>query len=403
MKKTFVAFVLSAFAATGARAEVQWAPFLDAEVFGGRSTFSGDDVDGLNGSLRFVPGLRLSEKLSLLPALAFAYRKSRDVQELAGGGFLTQQAQTRSASLKGIHALGDSWKGKAYVSYRQELLKETSDEDWGDGLFDHDKTAVGLEAEREGSLWKSLRFGLDYYQTRFPNFQTLASKQLGSEINAGTDVLDFDSVDGSLGADLSLGQGSLLSSYLLVSNRDFSDQKIVRRDGTFSGDLRNDLYSYLSLGWRRQLPTVSLFGMGVESLAGVDASYARLDSNQHSYDASRTRFNENYYDYGEIGGGPRINLRFKEKLSAGFAFIYSVRDYAARPVQNVDGSYPAAGEAISTKTNTFRWSLGYPLVKGLSARLQGALQHADSNMDYETVYRYNYSSSSYFAGLAYQF
>ena len=54
-------------------------------------------------------------------------------------------------------------------------------------------------------------------------------------------------------------------------------------------------------------------------------------------------------------------------------------------------------------TNTFRVSVGYPLFKGLSLQLQYAGQHADSNMRYEQVYRYNYSSSHYLGGLSYEF
>lgn len=404
LRRCFASFLLASSLVSPALAEVQWAPYLNLEAYGGQSIFSGDSVDGFNGNLVFVPGLRMGESFSLLPSLAVGYRQTRDVQELAGGGFLTQEQQTRSGTLKGIYVMAPGWKAKAYGGYRQELVKETSDEKWGDGLFDYNKTSFGLEVEREGTRWRSLRIGADYYTTAFPNFQSLASKQFGLEIssaiNSGKDVLDFNALDGSLAADLSLGQKSLLSSYVLASNRDFSDQKIVKRDGTYSNDTRKDLFLFASLGYRRQLPTVSLFNLGVESLAGLDLSYAALDSDQNNYDASRTKFNENYYDYGELSVGPRLNLRFKEKLSLGLAYQFSTRDYADRPVQAGDGTYKT--DAISTDVTTFRASLGYPIVKGLSLQLIGAWQNSDSNMEYETVYRYNFSSSNYFLGLSYQ-
>jgi hypothetical protein len=404
MKRTLAAAVLLLSAASGLRAEVKYAPYLNVEFYGGQSVFSGNDdspVSSLNGNGVFVPALRFGDKFSLLPTVALGYRRSRDVQELAGGGFLTQQQQTRSGSLKGIYAFDGGWKGKASLGYRQELVKETADEGWGDGLFDYDKTSVGVEAEREGSTLKSLRFGLDYYTTAFPNFQSLSSQSnFGAEINTGADVLDFDATDVSVGSDLAVGEKGMLSNYLLYSSRDFTDQNIVKKDGTYEGSTRKDSFLYVSGGYSRQLPGFSLFGLGVESLAGLDLSYGSLDSDQNNYDASRTKFNENYYDYGELSVGPRVAMRFREKLTLGLGYTFAKRDYADRPVQNADGTYTT--DTISNDVTTFRWSLGYPLLKGLGLKAQGAFQNSDSNMEYETVYRYDYSSSHYFLGLTYQ-
>jgi hypothetical protein len=102
-----------------------------------------------------------------------------------------------------------------------------------------------------------------------------------------------------------------------------------------------------------------------------------------------------------VGVGPLMNFRFKEKMTLGLSYLYEMRSYADRPAQNADGSYKS--KTISSNTNTFRLSVGYPIVKGLSAQIQYAMQHATSNMDYETVYRYNYSSTNIFGGLSYQF
>ncbi|MBI4397434.1 MAG: hypothetical protein HY548_10085, partial [Elusimicrobia bacterium] len=321
---------------------------------------------------------------------------------LAGGGFLTQKQHSRSASVKGIYALSEAWRGKIAGGWRQQLVKETSDESWGDGLFDTDKLSFGFEAERIGQTWKSKRIGLDYYTTKFPNYQSLASKQFGSEIKAGTDVLNFNALDVSWGGDLALGPKSLISTYILLSNRAYPDQKIVKANGVYSSETRKDMYSYFSLGYRRQLREKTVFGKKTESLAGLDVSAALSNSNQNNYDASRSKFNTNYYDYSEFGAGPRFNMRFNEKLSLGLGYMFTRRAYADRPVQKADGTYPGNPDSITTNTGTFRWSVGYPLMKNLSFQVQGAFQSADSNMDYETVYQYSYSSSHYFAGLSYQ-
>lgn len=400
MKTRFLIIVFVLGTAGAARAEVQWAPYFNAELTGGLTRFSGNDTNGMNGSVTYVPAAKLTNRLSLLPTLGASYRKARDVQELAGGGFLSQETGRGLAAVKAIYSLSPAWRGKAYTSYAKEYVKETTDEDWGDGLFDYDKLAFGVEMERAGSRWKSLRLGLDYYTTQFPNYQSLASRQYGQEINSGTDVLDFNAVDASFGWDVGLGESSLISGMVVVSQRDFSDQNIVKLDGTFSSDTRQDLFTFLSAGYRQQLPAWSLGPIQVEQLAGLDGAYALLNSDQNNYDAARTKFNVNYYDYDEVSAGPRYTMRINQKLTLGASFMYAYRAYADRPVQSSNGDYKA--DKINSQTTTLRLSASYPLWRGLSLALEGALQHADSNMDYETVYRYNFSASNVFAGLSYR-
>src|SRR5690242_4693604 len=111
--KLVVSALLSAVFAGSASADVQFAPYLNAELYGGRTHFSGDNVNGLNGSALFVPGMRFGERFSVLPSAFFGYRQAQDVQELAGGGFLTQKAQDMGGGVKGIYDLTPAWKAKA--------------------------------------------------------------------------------------------------------------------------------------------------------------------------------------------------------------------------------------------------------------------------------------------------
>lgn len=72
----------------------EWAPYLSLDVYGGQSFFSGDNespVTGPNGALLFVPAVSFSERFTLMPSVSARYQAVRDVQELAGGGFLTQE------------------------------------------------------------------------------------------------------------------------------------------------------------------------------------------------------------------------------------------------------------------------------------------------------------------------
>lgn len=367
-------------------------------MFGGYSRFSGERLEGPNGSLLFVPGLRFGDNFSLLPVFTADYQKARDVQELAGGGFLTVAQTSRGFSLRGIQEVGPL-KLKAYGAYKQNFLKEATDEPWGDGLFDYNKTAFGLEAEgRTPVLFESLRAGVDYYSTVFPNFRSLASGQTGAEINTGSKVLDFNAVDVPLAADLSLGR-QRLELRALTSFRDFSDQNVIQDDGSFSNKKRRDLYWNLSAGVTRVLPKASFFG-SLESAATLSVAHGVLDSNQNSYDVAATEPRANYYSYAETSVGPRWQFRWREWMTGSLSYLYARRDYTDRAAQGLDGM--DTGEAITTDTQTFRWTFSFPLVQGFSLELRGALQHADSNMKNESVYRYNYTSSNHFLGVAWQ-
>jgi hypothetical protein len=130
----------------------------------------------------------------------------------------------------------------------------------------------------------------------------------------------------------------------------------------------------------------------------LDVSAAWLNSNQNNYDTTRTVFNNDYYDFEEWTAGPRLSLRFNQKLTVGLGASWSRRRYGRRPVQDADGTYLVGN--VTTTSWTYRLSLSYPLLEHLDAVLTGAYQDASSNMKYESVYRYNYSSASYFGGLS---
>jgi hypothetical protein len=393
-------FILAALSAAPAgAAAVEWVPVLNAELYGGYSYFSGERMEGPNGSFLFVPGVSFGGKVSLLPVLSADYQKSRDVQELAGGGFLTQAQHARQASLRTIWKAAPDWKLKAYASYKQQFIKSANNEAWGEGLFDYEKPGFGVESAWEGgSFLRSSRVGLDVYDTRFPNFQSLASgSALGAEIGAGRDVLNFRAVDLPVGVELGIGKNSL-DLKALASFRRFPDQKVVHDDGNYGGTRRRDLYGLISADVRRPLPRLGK----IESLASFTLSHGRLSSNQNNVTVSNfvQDFNPDYYSYQETIAGPSFQARFFGHLTAGVGYLMTYRVYDNRPALTDAGA--DRGSPIYTRAQTLRWSAAYPVMKGLSVRFQGATQHQDSNMKSETAYRYNYSSAHYFLGVGWE-
>lgn len=388
-------------AAPPARA-ADFVPLLKLDALGGQFFFEGENTS-FSGNADWVAGVgaKLSERDMLVASWSGQYRRTREVEELVGGGFLTQESLENTASLKYVRALSEDWALKPSVSYKSTLLTEDEEETLGSGLFDYHKLSFGLEGERRGELFKSVRHALSVYAVRFYHYSALAasSEDFGEEISAGDQVLDFNAYDYSISADLLPWEGTLFSASTLVSYRRFIDQPIVTVAGTYEADDRRDWVAAGAASWQQELPGYTLLGRRAQDFAGINLSYTWLDSDQNNYDAARTRFNPDFYDYGELTVGPFYSVKFGEGLSVTAAYDYARRDYRTRPIQSVDGDY--GDEAIDLNTHTFTCSLSYPLGGGISAKVQGAWRRTRSNMKFEQTYRYNYDSAHYFAGLSF--
>jgi hypothetical protein len=394
----FLAFILLA---SGALNAAEWTPAVRLAGLGGQFFYE-DQTTSFSGNGDWLLGGsgRLSEKTSVLGTVSGRYRRVREVQELIGGGFLTRETLENGGTAKIIRTLGESWKLKGKASYKNIMLVESEDEKLSKGLYDYHKIGAGLEAERTGGRLRSLSISLDPYAVRFYHYSSLASgSQFGSEINSGDHTLDFNAYDFSSAAEYLLAERTLLTGSALLSYRPYPDQKIVQVSGTYAGSNRSDLYGQAGLGIFQGLPAWPL--LRLESGAGFDATYIGLRSNQNNYDASRTRFNPDYYDYDEYHVSPRVSSRWFGKLSLSLAYDYSRRNYRERPLQNEDGTY--GSDRIVLHTQSVSCSLSYPLPKGFSIVAEGVYRNAYSNMQYQKSYRYNYHAEHYFAGIAWEY
>jgi hypothetical protein len=177
-------------------------PVYDVSFFGGQHFFDGNE-SALSGNfkLRISPAVKFNEKWTLIPTYSGGYQGTRDVQELAGGGTLFQDSTGHGTTVKGVYSLSPSWKLKGTAGASVEFLRETKDEKWGDGLFDHRKYSGGLETEFSASKETGGRVAYDFYALDFPNYTSLESSQdatLSREL-AGKDTLNSGNHLGTLG------------------------------------------------------------------------------------------------------------------------------------------------------------------------------------------------------------
>jgi len=373
----------------------------DIRFLGGQHFFDGD-VSALSGNISAVisPAVKFNEKWTLVPTYMGNYQGTRDVQELAGGGTLFQDSTGHGVNVKGIYSVSPSWKMKASAGAKTELLRETKDESWGDGLFDYRKYSGGLEAQYSFSDNANARVSYDYYMLAFPNYQSLESAQdptLTREL-VGTDVLNSRNHMVGLGIESPL-PGNMKADFNVYYNmRGYGDQPVVNSAGNTTSTDRDDKVTVAGV----VLSAPLFMAEGLRLIGELGYTFSMTDSNQNHYDARKTTFLADYYDYSQNTIAPGLIAAIGETpwvVNLGGAWNH--RTYDSRPVQNGNGDYLTSKIDITEISAVM--GVGYPVTKQLKIRTQATLGWSDSNMEYEKTFKYNYKIANYLLGFSYEY
>jgi len=379
-------------------------PVWSIGVLGGQYFYEGEtSALTANLSLDISPAVKFSDKFTLIPTYNSNYQGTQSVEELAGGGTLFQDSFSNGITVKGVYKFSSSLNLKTSAGYSRELLRETKDEEYGDGLFDYHKVKGGLEGEYKFTEYSDIRLGYDYFTLRFPNYQSLESSQdstLSREL-VGENVLDTKNHLITLAGGMPVYKivRWKISGYLMKTSYD--DQPIVNSAGSLTDTLRSDdlLSVTVSLG----MPIVNSKNFKMIGEAGYGVS--SLDSDQSHYDARKTVFTADYYDYDQN----TVSVNFTSALGdsktpwiMSLVFQRSKRDYLERLVQDPDGNY-ITGEKTYVKQESLSYGTSYPLTENFSLKFLSTLSWNNSNMQYEKVYRYHYKNANYMFGFSYEY
>ncbi|MFH1368369.1 MAG: hypothetical protein ABII64_04495 [Elusimicrobiota bacterium] len=375
-------------------------PMGDFRILGGQYFFN-TNPSSLSGnmSFTFVPAVKFSDKFTLVNTYLGSYRGTKEVSDLAGGGTLFQDGQNHFVSVKGVYLLKPELKLKLGTSYRMELLRETKDEMWGKGLFDYNKLNIGVEGEYTYQKKYSARLGIDQYSLAFPNYQSLESQQttdLGREL-AGKNTLNSDNL--MILLDLR-GNFNFLKAGVIYGStaKNYPEQPLVLSDSSLSTDKRKDAYTTMGLNVTSSFRIMQ----GVVFIPVVDYQSAANDSTQAHYDARKTKYTADYYDYTYTAVTPALNFILGSKPWAVTLSGSSGRQvYKERLVQDTDGNY--AAEKIYVDENIYGIGVVYPVVRNIKLRMLYNYIDSKSNMKYEKSYSYNYISSNYLMGFNLEF
>lgn len=374
-------------------------PNFSLSVYGGkyyldnRSSSMDINLDAIASA-----SINFSENSILYPTYIGYYKGIQDLQELVGGDVLVRQTMGHSISLK-YHNIKDFNHIKPRISYSLNYINETKDENWGDGLFDYKTLSFGVEFEQErpDATYKE---SFDFFTVDYPNYssllsyaQTVIDTTTYSELsrNAGKDVLNSRNYRAEFSYTV-FPKDLNLTYNLSLTYKDYYDQSVVNDIGGFKSDKRKDLLTDFGINLNKD---------SKKGYIGLEFNFCWLNSNQNSYDASRTKYIDDSYSYLSFNITPKIQLNLKDKGSFSYSFAYTRLNYLGRLVQDVDGNYLSSKIYQNFYINSF--SLKYALIKNLYSKAIYSYQVVDSNMRYEAGYRYNYKSSNFMLGIDWEF
>lgn len=377
-------------------------PVLRLDFYGGQFFFERQAPSiSASGDWLVSPAVRFSDGDILIPTVSGSYRRSRDVHEYLGGGFITDETLSNTAGVKWVHHLDEAYAVKPAFSYKNELVSETADEKLGNGLFDHHKVSAGLEIERQGEFLRSMRHAFHAFGVRYYNFKALTAGQFGAEVQSGENVLDFNSFDYSGAAVLAPWEKTLINASWTGSYREFLDQKIVTRSGTYSEANRKDLFVAFTAGVERLLPGLGSDWYSFEPSGGFTVGWDQLGSNQDHYDAPRLRYDADYYDYKEVQAGVFLKALIGRKLAVSGNYDYTHRIYKTRAARNTEGL--ELPERAFDNTHVFSYEFSRPVWRGFSVKARGGYRISSSNDKYERAYRSNFHAAHYYIGVGWAY
>lgn len=400
MLKKLLCFLLISFTGFNIFSQTRLSPTFNLSAYGGKYYI--DDTPSsidLNINAIAMGTIIIDENNSIYSLYNGYYSGIEDLTELIGGDLLIKKKMSHTISLKYVFSKDFNYI-KPRISYTINYLKESKDESFGNGLFDYNSYSAGIELEQErpDATYKE---SFDFFNVSYPNYASLVFKSQTIidtttykelSINAGKDVLNSRNYRSGFSYTI-FPQDIILTPSLYFTYKDYYDQSIIDETGGFRSNKRRDLLSEFSINLERANKNNSL---------NILFNISYLKSNQNSYDASRTKYIDDYYSYFSFDITPNFNLNFKnERGSFSYSFTYTRLNYIKRPAQDESGNY--LNSKIYQNFYTSVITLKYKILKDLYTKAIYSYQDVNSNMKYEAGYRYNYSSHNFMLGIEVSF
>jgi hypothetical protein len=393
--------------AKGRAAEVS--PIYGLQMLLGQNFYTGQrgSLSG-NASALVAPAVKFDENWALLPSLSSSFQGTQQVLDVVGAGTLFQSQWDNRLGVKAMYTPDDSkWRLKPNLTAKYQMLQQTKDESLGSGLFDYYKVGAGFDAEYIYKEPFGLRMGVDFFETRFPNYSSLESQvatsfqgqSLAREL-VGDHVLDTRSMMVTAAVDGPVSDRFIVEGSAGLLYQRFPNQHVVSAAGDLVSPLREDVITMLGSSFK--MP--GELNSDLRLLGSLDLGLTYESSNQNSYDATQAQFIRFYYNYGELKVGPNVKFLFgpvREATVLSFGATYWHRRYPYRQLQDSSGAY--VGGATHMNNWMVNSSVTYPMAPHFSLVFNVQYGRGTSNQTYEQFYKYNYSTTNYLFGFSYDY
>ena len=380
---------------------------LEAESLAGYSEIV--DQDGTFSTLNkwlVSPNLQLNDNTVWINAYNGNFNRSKQVvtQEEGGRESTTQQSHSITTAIK--HNVTKTWSLRPLFFADWVFVKETNDEDFGDGLYDYRDIGGGIESawtlvdtkEQENTL----RLGFRLFDREYPNYQSLLSL-FDPNGTREIDEKDFLGYKTSLSYDaISAKEWSWGLEGILVY-KDFSDKQTINSNGIRTGDNREDFLNYVNAYLSRPISKEFIFRL--------DGQFALNLSNLDFYDTRNTlglgddSFISDYFDYYSFLVRPTLayvkEVEKGKKFSLSLSYAFSILQYTGRLAQNRAGAY--LSDEQEDTSHTFSSRVSVPITKQLSWITVGTYSINESNQEFETFYLYDYDIWSAVTGISFKY
>lgn len=367
----------------------------------------GNNLSGLYASANFAPVVKLSPQDYFIPLYNGLYKKQRQVINEEEGGRLYTTMMNHNFSFMHKHIFSDllTQRLSTYVSLNYN--KETSDESFGDGLYDYrdyggsfDYQYNLIETETDTG---TLLFGGKYYFRKYPNFKSLIS--LASPTAPEEDEKDQKVWGATTRYTHKFADRLILSLSYDFLFKDFADKHTIDSDGILEDKKRQDKVHYFRLNGDYRLSK--------NLILGLDGEIELNNSDQNYYDSMGTAplpltddvFVPHYFNYNRYEIKPSLTFLYplteKKNILLKVAYAYTTRDYTNRNVKDSAGTYKS--EIQEDKIHAGFLNINFPLTQKFSLLFSADYSHTISNMEYERYYHYDYDLYHILSGFSYKF
>ena len=285
-------------------------------------------------------------------------------------------------------------------------VKDSADEELGNGLYDYTDLGGGFENTHlfgEGADGSKLTYGFNYFRREYPNYRSLSALASRNPLEDREKDFDGYKLDAAYRAPWWFKTTGELSAQALLKN--YVDKRTVDANGIFKDDNRQDTYLEAGGTLIKQVTKE----MSVSLVTQWKGNYSNLDfyDTRNSLALTDDRFFENYYDYwayvlapGVSIRGPKIFQNASAPSSVRVGYTYEKTHYPGRVAQNTAGTL--SDEDQEDLNHKVAAQLSVPLDQHWTWLLAGSYEKQTSNQAFEQTFRYTYETWSVLSGVRFE-